>query len=119
MLAPFALMIATQEMPPADTVTDAQIAAFAAAPWDKRDPSAKTFLGIHHGTRVVVDYRCSDLCPDYTTRIIHYAVDPGPACRAIGGAERMVTVPRGIASIGQSFCVPAVLGTEPVPLGGG
>lgn len=114
-----ALLLALQAVP-ADTVTDARIAAFAAARWDKRDRAGLIReLGIHHGTRVIVEYRCSDVCPDYTTRVIRYAIDPGLDCARIGGVEREATIPRGIASIRARYCVPAVLGTTPIPLGGG
>ena len=109
-----------QAAPAPDTVTDARIAAFAAAPWDTTDRMHRpSDLGIHHGTQVIVEYRCSDVCPAYTTRIIRYAVDPGPDCARIGGIEREATIPRGIASMRTRYCVPAVLGTTPIPLGGG
>ena len=115
-----ALLTSAPEPPPADTVTDAEIAAFAAVPLDKTKRGGRTrFLGFHNGTSVLVDYPCSDLCPHYTTRIIHYAVEPGPECERIGGVIREATVPRGIASVVKPFCVPAVLGTDLIPLGGG
>ncbi|MBO9623776.1 MAG: hypothetical protein J7500_13800 [Sphingomonas sp.] len=121
MIAAFAVLLIAQAAPaPADTVTDARILAFAAAPWDKQDRGARLReLGVHHGTRVLVDYPCSDVCPSYTTRIIHYAVEPGPDCTRIGGVVREAVIPRGIASNRKSFCVPAVLGTQLIPLGGG
>jgi hypothetical protein len=114
------LLLPQAAPPPADTVSDAQILAFATAPWDKHDRfNRPRELGIHNGTRVIVQYRCSDVCPRYTTRIVRYAVEPGPDCDRIGGVVREVTVPTGIASRRTPFCVPAVLGTERVPLGGG
>jgi len=120
MIAAFAALLIAQAAPaPADTVTDAEILAFASAPWDKRDLLARRELGIHRGTRVLVEYRCSDVCPDYTTRVIRYAVAPGPECARIGGVVRDAVIPSGIASSLRSYCVPAVLGTETIPMGGG
>ena len=42
-------------------------------------------LGRHHGVPVVVEFPCSDICPQYTTQIIHYDIAPGAACEAAGG----------------------------------
>ena len=39
-------------------------------------------LGLHHGVPVVVEFPCSDICPQYTTRIVHYDLAPGAACAA-------------------------------------
>ncbi len=66
-------------------------------------------LGRHHGVAVVADFPCGDVCPDYTTRIIHYDVAPGPACAKAGGVEEIKMIPRGIAVMRQPFCVPKVL----------
>lgn len=101
-------------------LTDADIAAYAARPWDKAATMDRhILLGFHNGGRVVVDFPCGDVCPDYTTRIIHYAVEPGPGCGGLGGVLRYAVIPSGIGSYRRAFCVPAVLGREPIPLGGG
>ncbi|MBO9714917.1 hypothetical protein [Sphingomonas sp.] len=114
-----AWMLSQQAAPwPQDTVTDAQIVALAAR-YEKGKPDTYVRdFGIHHGTRVVGEYRCSDLCPRYTTRVIHYDVAPGPQCAAIGGVERVAMIPVAIAARQETYCVPAVLGTEPIDLGG-
>jgi hypothetical protein len=66
-------------------------------------------LGVRQGVRVVADFPCGDICPDYTTRIIHYEVEPGPGCDAAGGVVVSYPVPRSIAVIRQPFCIPKVL----------
>jgi hypothetical protein len=104
----------------APALTDRAIAAYAARPYDKRAMMGRTVtIGIHHGVRVVAEHPCSDVCPNYTTRIIHYDVVPGPACQRIGGVVRDAIVPRGIAASRQPFCVPRVLGSQMIRLGGG
>lgn len=104
-------------LPPA--ITDQAILAYAARPYDKREMMNRhVVLGTSHGARVVVDFPCSDLCPIYTTRIIHYDVDPGPACVRVRGVVRDAMVPAGIAANRRAFCVPAVLGTRFIGLGG-
>jgi hypothetical protein len=59
--------------------------------------------------KVVVDYPCSDLCPQYTKRIVRYDVPPGPECARIGGVDQDRVVPRGIGVATVTYCVPAVL----------
>jgi hypothetical protein len=66
-------------------------------------------LGVHAGTPVVVDFPCSDLCPAYTIRIIHYDLPAGPACAAHGGVEKLIGTPVGIARVPVPYCVPRVL----------
>ena len=66
-------------------------------------------VGYHHGVRVVAEFPCSDVCPDYTVAIIHYDVDPGEACKRVGGVVRLETVPVAIAVTEEPFCVPKVL----------
>ncbi|HEY1425071.1 MAG TPA: hypothetical protein VGF50_00235 [Caulobacteraceae bacterium] len=91
-------------------LTDADLVAYAAKPFDK---GAMMFhrvaLGLHHGAPVVADFMCGDVCPDYTVRIIHYDLPPGPACARIGGVDQARMIPQGIAVSEQHFCVPAVL----------
>ena len=101
-------------------LTDADIASYAARPWDKAAMMDRhLLLGFHNGGRVVVDFPCGDVCPAYTTRVIHYAVDPGPGCGGLGGVQRHAVIGSGASSYRRAFCVPAVLGQETIPLGGG
>ena len=91
-------------------LSDADLVAYAAKPFDKRAMMFhRVTLGVHHGAPVVADFMCGDICPDYTVRIIHYDVAPGPACARIGGVLQSRMIPQGIAVSEQHFCVPAVL----------
>ena len=97
-----------------DTLTDAQIKAYASAPFDQAKWMGKSVvLGVHHGARVVADFPCSDLCPDYTIRVIHYDVEPGQACDAIGGVKVARLIPMGIGAAERAYCVPKVLAPAP------
>jgi hypothetical protein len=88
-------------------ISDVQLTAIARMPYvpAKSIPPSR-ILGINHGETVVADYRCSDICPAYTVRIIHYAIEPGPRCTAIGGVVAHRTVPTGIAATTRAFCIP-------------
>jgi hypothetical protein len=91
-------------------LSDADLVRYQASAFDKRAMMFKHVrLGLHHGVAVVADFPCGDLCPEYTTRIIHYDVTPGPACAKAGGVEEPRMIPRGIAVTRQPFCVPGVL----------
>ncbi|MBS0412512.1 MAG: hypothetical protein JSR86_21535 [Proteobacteria bacterium] len=95
----------------AGLISDAELQAYAAKPFDKSAMMFKHLaLGRNHGAPVVVDFPCGDVCPAYTVRIIHYDVAPGPACAAVGGIEQKIMVPRGIAVSSETFCVPRALG---------
>ena len=100
--------------PQASELTDAQILAFAATSFDKAEKEGlRELLGYHHGRRVIVEYPCSDQCPDYTTRLIFYDV-PLSECRAIEGVVRNLVVPMGIGAGRRHYCVPGVLGDPEV-----
>jgi hypothetical protein len=98
-----------------DTVTDRQIAAFDAKRFDPYSRDLPRELGVHHGVRVVVAYPCSDVCPRYTKRIVHYDLPPGPECAKIGGVDQDRVIPRGIGVKAVTYCVPAVLAKKPAP----
>ena len=105
-----ALVLATMLAASADTLSDDALVAYAAQPYDKREKfNHQDVLGIHHGTKVVADFPCSDICTDYTVRIIHYAVAPGADGDKIGGVTVTRTVPFSIAVVLRPFCVPKVL----------
>jgi hypothetical protein len=93
-------------------LTDADLVAYAAASYDHRAMMGKhIILGLHRGVAVVAEFPCSDVCPDYTTRIIHYDLAPGAACEAAGGVTQSRGVPMGIAVMKRDFCVPKPLAT--------
>src|SRR5579862_7998940 len=78
-------------------LSDADLVAYAAAPYNQAAMMFKhVTLGLHHGVPVVVEFPCSDVCPQYTTEIVHYDVAPGAACAAAGGVTEMRSVPFSI-----------------------
>ncbi|HWU94562.1 MAG TPA: hypothetical protein VN029_03120 [Sphingomonas sp.] len=91
-------------------IGDAALIALVKKPFDPNgDQRAwRLAIGLHRGVPVVASYVCSDLCPDYTKRIIRYNLRAGPACEAAGGVSKSLTVPMGIG-VGQAlYCLPAV-----------
>ena len=91
-------------------LADAALAAYAAKPFDKHAMMGQTVeLGRNHGVPVVAWFPCSDVCPQYTVRIIHYRLPEGADCTAAGGVEESVGVPVAIAVLPRTFCVPKVL----------
>ncbi len=98
---------------PARNLSDRDLKRLDARPFDKRAMMGKTVvLGRHHGVRVVANYPCSDVCPNYTVRIIHYDVQPGSECERAGGVTVTRTVPFGIGVVRKPFCAPKVLAGE-------
>ena len=97
------------------TLSDADLTVYAHQPYDKRAMMGQTVtLGRHQGVTVVVEFPCSDVCPDYTTQIIHYDVAPGAACEVAGGVTQTRMVPYSIAVIEKPFCIPKVLAKGPL-----
>jgi len=92
-----------------DPVTDSDLVTRANAVMSVKEAPVDRMLGLHKGTPVIVDIRCSDVCPNYTVRIIHYTVDAGPACTKLGGDTAAIMVPVSIAVMKQNFCIPHVL----------
>ncbi|MGN2245481.1 hypothetical protein ACFWZ3_02195 [Frateuria sp. GZRR35] len=89
---------------------DAALAAYAAKPFDKQAMMGRTVeLGRNHGLPVVAEFPCSDVCPQYTVRIIHYRLPEGADCASAGGVEKTVGVPVAIAVLPKTFCVPKAL----------
>lgn len=76
------------------------------------DPGRKMFtrdiVGVHQSRLVVAIFPCSDVCPTYTKRIIHYDV-PLEDCDAAGGVLVPEHVPRGTGTRRTAFCTPAIL----------
>lgn len=105
--------VACGERPsPLRKLSDSDIAAYAAAPFDKRTMMFKRVaLGRHLGLPVVAIHPCGDVCPVYTRRIVHYDV-PVADCARRGGIVREELMPRGPAVARQPFCVPAIIATR-------
>ncbi|HLY78495.1 MAG TPA: hypothetical protein VKQ70_03920 [Caulobacteraceae bacterium] len=91
-------------------LSDAELIAYDAQPFDHAAMMGKrVVVGLFHGARVVAEFPCSDVCPDYTTRIVHLDVAPGAACAAAGGVTEARRVPCSIAMVERDFCVPRPL----------
>lgn len=91
-----------------DTLADADILDYATTSLESSD--LRDFaLGRHNDTQVVVTFMCSDLCPAYTERIIHYELPNGTTCESVKGRQLSVAVPMGIGIGSESFCFPEVL----------
>lgn len=104
------LCSATVAASAATSLDDAALRAYASRPWDKAALMNTTVqLGRHHGTMVVAEFPCGDVCPQYTLRIIHYVLPAGVDCRQVGGVERSVGIPMAIALLPKRFCFPRVL----------
>lgn len=89
---------------------DAALKAYAAKPFDKGALMGQTVqLGRHHGLPLVAEFPCSDVCPQYTVRIIHYVLPEGVDCAGAGGVEKRVNVPVAITVLPKLFCVPKAL----------
>ncbi|MDW2980322.1 MAG: hypothetical protein WBG81_05360 [Rhodanobacter sp.] len=88
----------------------AALQAWAARPWDKASVMHTTVeVGRYRGVPVVADHPCSDVCPQYTVRIIHYRLPPDTSCAGVGGVEKQVLVPIAITVRPKTFCVPEPL----------
>ena len=88
---------------------DRQLLEYASARYDKKAMSGKKIsLGTNRGTPVIVEFRCGDVCPEFTQRIIHYELADGSSCAQVGGVEREIVVP-SFAFTHESFCFPRVL----------
>jgi hypothetical protein len=90
-------------------ITDEWVLDYATKPYERRFPMGREVLGTLNDVAVVADFVCSDVCPAYTVRIVHFDVEPGARCTAIGGVERSVTVPIAITATQKVFCFPSVL----------
>lgn len=98
-------------------LSDSDIAAYAAAPFDKGAMMFKRVaLGRHRGLPVVAIHPCGDVCPVYTRRIVHYDL-PLADCVRRGGVVREQLMPRGPSVARVPFCLPAVL-AGPAPAAG-
>lgn len=90
-------------------ISDEKLLKYAKSSFDKKKMMFKDFiLGYHNNAPVRVHFPCSDICPDYTTRIIRYDVSPSE-CNNYGGEMRSLYVPAGPALIEKEFCFPKVI----------
>jgi hypothetical protein len=109
-LAAVALLAAAAAPPKDRTLSDSDLRRYAASKFDARKMMFKhDVIGRYRGTLVVADFPCGDLCPAYTRRIIHFAVEPGTCARVPGGVLVEEIVPRSIAVHREAFCEPKVI----------
>jgi hypothetical protein len=88
----------------------AALQAYAGKPWDKAALMNTTVeLGRYRDVPIVAEFPCSDVCPQYTVRIIHYRLPPDVSCASVGGVEKKVLVPVAITVMPKTFCIPAPL----------
>jgi hypothetical protein len=91
-------------------LSDSDLRRYAASKFDARKMMFHhVTVGRYRGTLVVADFPCGDVCPNYTRRIIHFAVEPEACARIPGGVIVEETVPRGIAIHRRPYCEPAVI----------
>lgn len=89
-------------------LSEEALLAYASAPYDRVDKHVVS-LGQLNGTPVIAEFICSDLCPDYTVRVIRYDLKNDQTCSGVGGVEKALRIPVGIAATDQTFCFPKVL----------
>jgi hypothetical protein len=88
----------------------AALQAWARQPWDKAALMNTTVeLGRYRNVPVVAEFPCSDVCPQYTVRIIHYRLPPDASCASVDGVEKEVLVPIAITVRPKTFCIPQPL----------
>ncbi|KRE85544.1 hypothetical protein ASG75_08145 [Rhodanobacter sp. Soil772] len=88
----------------------AALQAWAGQPWDKAALMNTTVeLGRYRNVPVVAEFPCSDVCPQYTVRIIHYQLPAETSCASVGGVEKEVLVPIAITVRSKTFCIPEPL----------
>ncbi len=109
-LAGLALFASQDAFAAPQNLSDADLVAYAARPYDHAAMMFKHItLGLYNGAPVVAEFPCSDVCPEYTTRVIHLDIAPGEACAAAGGVTESRRVPFSIATVERDFCIPKPL----------
>lgn len=90
-------------------LTDQNLIDYAQSDFDKEKMMFKDIiLGTHNGIPVKVSFPCSDVCPQYTTRIIRYDLELDK-CEQAGGVVKELTVPFAIGVKQEKFCLPQVI----------
>jgi hypothetical protein len=90
-------------------ISEGELLEYASMPYDKgRFGASPAVLGALNDVAVRVDYFCSDVCPDYTVRVIHLEVAP-ERCAQAGGVEKTMVIPIAIAAMTRVFCFPKIL----------
>lgn len=91
------------------SLSDAKLLEYAKSSFDKGQMMGKDLnIGYHNGIPVRVTFPCSDVCPNYTIRIIRYDVNLSQ-CAAAGGEVKAILVPVAIAVMPKEFCFPKII----------
>ena len=81
----------------AENLSDEAVLQYASRNYDKGEMMDKhVVLGVHRGTPVVVEFPCSDVCPNYTVRVIHYDLATKQSCSEAGGVWKPFGFPKGL-----------------------
>lgn len=92
------------------SMNTAALKAYAGKPWNKAALMNTTVeLGRYRHVPVVAEHPCSDVCPQYTVRIIHYRLPADVSCASVGGVEKEVLVPIAITVRSRTVCIPKPL----------
>ncbi len=93
-----------------DTLTTAQLVSIAQQT-DRQPVAGEPYLvvGIYNGREVIEEFHCSDLCPQNTTRIMHYKVPENATCDSIGGVTKSILVPIAITVLPREYCFPKAI----------
>ena len=92
-----------------DVLSDSELLSRANDAFAAKEAPVDRVLGFHNGQMIIVDVRCSDVCPTNTVRIIHYAGSADAVCAQTRADLVTVDVPRSITVGPEKFCVPRVL----------
>jgi len=92
-------------------LSEETLLAYASAPFDRVDKHI-FHLGQLNGAPVIAEFICSDVCPDYTVRVIRYELKKNQTCSEVGGVEKALRIPVGIGATDKTFCFPRVLITN-------
>ena len=91
-------------------ISDERLKELAQKPYNKGQMVGKRILlGTQSDVKIFADFPCGDICPDYTSRIIHLDVTPGPTCTAAGGVNEDEGVSVGTSNTVAPFCVPRAI----------
>jgi hypothetical protein len=91
------------------TISDEELLKYAQSSYDKSKMMGQDIMiGSHNGIPVKVTFPCSDVCPDYTIRVIRYDVELDK-CEGIGGIKKAIYIPSGIAVVPRGFCFPKII----------
>ena len=91
-------------------LTDEELLHYASSSYDKDlfDQPPKV-LGRLRGVDVVVEYKCSDICPNYAVRVIRFELPAGKTCAQVGGRYTHFELPPFSHQPDGGYCVPEVL----------